>query len=358
LSDDGSGNLIEIEPLKPFCRELHFEPGAVLRERGKHYRDMYLIAKGQVDVEIRHLGAAGPASGGTGTPIGEIGFLRGTAAMATVTARSEVTALVIDDATIEWLERDEPATTAQLYRRLAKIAEERTSINVVLTEPALNRSPRKPITVLMCRNEEMLRGAQQLRYEVYCAELGRQSPYADHEKRIIKDGLDATGATFIALEGDEPIGTLRCNLSIDGSLGVLEELYGMRNSPKHPLATCVCTKLIVRKSKRRGPASLEMIAAVVRYGTERGVEECYIDCIPALLPYYKAMGFMQASEQFLHRENGPSFPMALDVVKYGSRLSRGAGLGSKLAFLARAKAIKWIDRIWKPQTISPASTRG
>jgi hypothetical protein len=43
---------------------------------------------------------------------------------------------------------------------------------------------------------------------------------------------------------------LRTNLSFEGSLGILEELYGMR-APHYPRATGICTKFIVRKSARQ-----------------------------------------------------------------------------------------------------------
>ena len=40
---------------------------------------------------------------------------------------------------------------------------------------------------------------------------------------------------------------------------------------------------------------------------------------PALLPYYKALGFKIAGQKFFHPENGPSHPMRLDLVKHGGR---------------------------------------
>jgi len=93
------------------------------------------------------------------------------------------------------------------------------------------------VAIYLCRNETMLETALRLRYEVCYQELGRDSPYADHVKKIITDNLDDFGHIFIAIEDGETIGTLRLNLSIEGSLGVLEELYGMRTSAFHPAST-------------------------------------------------------------------------------------------------------------------------
>ena len=190
----------------------------------------------------------------------------------------------------------------------------------------------------------MLLRAQQLRYEVYCQELKRESPYSDHEKRTISDPLDDFGYTFLAVEGGQTIGTLRVNLAREGSLGVLEELYGMRQSANYPDAIAVCTKFIVRKSRRGGAAATKLISAAVRCGLERGVRDCYIDCVPTLLPYYKALGFTVAGREFFHRENGPSIPMVLDVAGHGRRLGMDGGARDYLKVFARAQVNRLAGR--------------
>jgi hypothetical protein len=73
----------------------------------------------------------------------------------------------------------------------------------------------------------MLQSAQRLRYKVYCDELHRRSPFADHEKKIISDDLDKTGLTFVAVKNGETTGTGRANIPSEGSVGLYEELYGM-----------------------------------------------------------------------------------------------------------------------------------
>ena len=242
---------IDARLLDSICREVRFAPGDVLRRKGQHYREMYWITEGAVDVDID--GAAVPVARNAGSPVGEIAFLRGCPATATVTARTAAHALLIDDPALARLEREQPVAAAQMLRHLAEVAEERTSSNVAfVSTPTSHRGP--AIEVHLCRNAAMLESAQRLRYEVYCQELGRSSPYADHERKIITDDLDKTGHVFIAVEAGETIGTLRGNVPSEGSLGVLEVLYGMRTSPYYPASTAVCTKLIVKKSQRGGPA--------------------------------------------------------------------------------------------------------
>jgi predicted GNAT family N-acyltransferase len=335
---------VEITLLKQNCTEVRFAPGDVLRRKGQHYNDMYLLVHGSAEVDLQSTRGGKMLLSNCGAPVGEMGFLTGRAASATVTARSDIAALVIDDPTLNLLEREQPRLAAHLLQHLTTVADERTSYNVSW-EPAGARSMgAQSVDVYLCRSPEMLEDAQRLRYEVYCEELGRQSPYADHSKRIISDQLDRTGQVLVARRGDETIGTLRGNGAWEQELGIYEELYGMKYSIYHPDATAIISKFIVKKSHRRGPAARKLIAALVRHGRDR-VKECYIDCIPALLPYYRAIGFELAGPQFVHRENGLSFPMKLDVVKHGERLSRDPGMGDYLRLYLKAKAFKLIARI-------------
>ncbi len=343
---------IDFELLQSICRQVRFAPGDVLRRKGQHYRDMYVITHGCVDIDPQRSRGEGELMvSDVGSPIGEIGFLWGCPATATVVARTATDAIVIDDPTLARLEREQPDLTARLLRHLAETAEERTSYNLVWASTATAHSRPQAVEVYLCRSKDMLESAKRLRYEVFCHELGRQSPYADHDRKIISDHLDQTGHVFVAVEAGETIGTLRGNASSDDSLGVLEELYGMRKSAHHPKATCICTKFVVKRSKRGGAAAIKLISAIVRYGLRHQMKECYIDSVPALMPYYQALGFTIAGEKFLHRENGPSYPMMLDFVKHGERLSTEGGIGDYWKLIMKAQAIRLIGGVRRYATL-------
>ena len=331
-----------LQRLQPFCRQRHFRPGDVLRAAGQHYVDMYLVTIGDITV-VRTDGST--ARRYAGSPIGEIGFLRGSAASATCTAATPVAVLVIDDPTMARVEHEQPGLAAELLQHLSATAEERSSIDLVIANRAGDLVRPRSVETYLCRTREMLEGAQRLRYEVYCGELGRTSPFADHERKTIGDDLDTTGWTFVAVEDGAVIGTLRGNKSDLGPLGILEELYGMKASPRHPAATAVCTKFIIKKSRRGGAVTMKLITALVRLGLTEGVRECYIDSIPALLPYYRALGFEVTAPSFFHRENGPSHPMRIDLGRHGERLSREAGVTDYLSLFLKAKTISWLDRL-------------
>jgi CRP-like cAMP-binding protein len=339
--------------LQSVCREVRFEPGAQLRREGRHYKSMYVLTEGAVGVDLqgkehgKELVLSGP-----GLPIGEIGYLRGCPATATVTAKTEITALLIDDPTLGRIEREQPDVAAALMRRLAEVAEDRTSYNLTFSSPASANASSDRAEIYLCRTKEMLESAQRLRYEVYCGELGRNSPYADHSAKLITDELDGFAATFIAVESGETVGTVRTNISSDGPIGVMEDLYGMKGSPHYPRSTGICTKFVIKKSKRRSTVSVGLMSAVTRYGLEHGIKECYIDSVPALVCYYKAIGFKISGPKFFHRENGPSVPMKLDVTRHGARLSRDLGRRDYLNLYLKAQLIKRIDGI--RERISPA----
>ncbi len=345
--------MIDPSLLQPFCPAVRFAPGDVLRHKGQHYADMYVIVGGAVAVDLEARRAGRIFVSGYGAPIGEISFLRGCGATATVTAATDVTALAVDDAILARLEREQPAATAQFLRDVGRIADDRLTENLVHVPAAMPGAD--TIEVLMCRSAEMLVVAQRLRYEVYCGELERQSPFADHEAKTIADTLDECGHTFIAVDRGETIGTLRLNLASEGPLGVLEELYGMHGSPHHPRRTGICTKFIVKKARRGGPVSLKLIAAVVKYGLRNSVRQGFIDCIPPLLPYYKALGFVVTAPPFLHRENGTSYPMVLDLARHGRTLATPFGTRQYLQLFAKAKAIKLIDRLRGRQGMAAAT---
>ena len=90
---------------------------------------------------------------------------------------------------------------------------------------------------------------------------------------------------------------------------------------------------------------LDAKAAVAKFGLRNSIREGYIDCIPALLPYYKALGFVQTGPQFLHRENGPSRPMKLDLDRHGKKLATKYESGGVGGLFLKATLIRLRDAV-------------
>ena len=314
VPDVSPSDRLSADLLAPFCETIAFGAGDALRTKGEHYRSLYLLADGEVSVRVgSDAGADKEIVLGLGAPIGEIGFIRGSPASANVVATKASRALVINDGTVHRIQHEDPDLAIRLLRFLASTTEQRSAYNSAVLDLSGTLDDATKFEVLLCRDEAMLERALKLRYAVYCGELGRESPYADHDRKTITDDLDAFGHTFMVIADGEAVGTLRANLAREGDLGILEELYGMKQSEHHPDHTCICTKYITRKSHRGGAVAMKMLAAVTRYMLQHGMRECYIDCIPSLLLFYQALGFKEAAGPFHHYENGPSHPMRLDV---------------------------------------------
>ena len=324
-----------------FVEQVRFSTGSTLRLKGQHYHDAYLLLEGTVGVYHHDPGdPMGVLRRFTGDTIGEIGFLHGTPANADVIALSPLTAFLITDEAIERLQHAAPAAAVWLLQRLAARAEARRSVSI--TETGLKRGCVGRVEVGLCRNSDHMRRVQQLRYDVYCRELGRSSAYANHKEGLLTDRLDEFAHVFMARRGDEVIGSLRVNFANEGDLGVLESLYGMRRSADHPRSTGICTRFVVHSDWRGSDVALKLIAAATRFGMRQGKRTCYIDAAPELLHYYRAMGFRVTNSCFLHYDNGPAIPMRLDLRRHGRRLG---GRFTRLQYVrlyALARALKVI----------------
>jgi predicted GNAT family N-acyltransferase len=159
-----------------------------------------------------------------------------------------------------------------------------------------------------------------VRYDVYCGEFDRHSPYADHEQKTLIDNLDTNGASFLAMVDGRAIGTSRINLARHGELAGMPELYGMAASPHHPEKTCVITKYAIREPWRGGATYMRIFGAMATYLYQSRLSEIYIDCVPKLARFYATMGFRQCEAEFVHYENGLSVPMVLDIPAYLERM--------------------------------------
>ena len=67
--------------------------------------------------------------------------------------------------------------------------------------------------------------------------------------------------------------------------------------------------------------------------------------LEVVVPERRAIGFTVTGPQFVHRENGFSILMKLDLAKHGERLSREAGMSDYMRLYLKAKAFKLIARI-------------
>jgi predicted GNAT family N-acyltransferase len=192
--------------------------------------------------------------------------------------------------------------------------------------------PEGRIEILQCRTDAQLLEAQRLRYKVYCAELGRTSRNADHEKRVLYDDLDLAGHTFIAREEGQTAGTVRVNFAWEGSLGIYNELYDSEAWRRLQARAAICTKLAVKSSSRSSDALLHLLAAALQFVIRNDADACFIDSLPRFTPLYARVGFVRTGEPFIHHENGLSDRLVLELARYRDLIPKDDPLGG----LARA----------------------
>jgi extracellular factor (EF) 3-hydroxypalmitic acid methyl ester biosynthesis protein len=104
--------------LRARSREETYASGDVIVEDGAPVPALYVVASGTVSVEKMHLGGGiSLAELGPGALVGEVSFLDGSPASASVVARTEVTAHVIEG--VDELLASNPELAAGVYRSLA-----------------------------------------------------------------------------------------------------------------------------------------------------------------------------------------------------------------------------------------------
>jgi len=340
-SEASDSAAFDLELLLPHAATIDYQSGDVLRQQGQHYSDTLLLLTGAAEVSLEsHREEVRTLEIVPGQPVGEISFLSGRPATGTVTASSSGRAIIINDATLDRLETASPDTATALSRYLARYADQRLERDSSYSFSDLPLEDADRIEVKLCRNPELLTKAQALRYDIYCRELGRTSPYADVEKGVIADSLDEFGYTFVALDGEDAIGSIRINCGAEGNLGLYTQLYDLEKSPYYPEDVFICTKFVIREAYRGGPLAMKLIAASTRYGMRRGAHECYIDTIPTLLPFYRVMGFEVCAADFVHRENGLSTPMRVDLTAKIKRLTREPSRERLASLYRKAQAFK------------------
>lgn len=309
-----------LRALQQVGRKVHFPTGDILRHKGAFAPDMLLLQSGEVEVILSDSGdvhfMAGP-----GDIVGEIGFLTGKGANATLRAATDVEALSLDSNALGRLQHVSPSVAADVLRHLAGLMQSRIKQNSALLPDLMPAQGDGGFEIIRCSTLDQLRIAQRVRYDVYCLEFGRSSPYADPAEGTIIDELDENGASFVAYHSGQAVGTVRVNLGRDGEFGILPELYGMANAPFSIDESSVITKYAIREAWRGGSAYIRLFAAIGTFVHASGARAIFIDCVPDLARFYATMGFTRSAPDFVHYENGLSVPMVLDLDDYQRRMS-------------------------------------
>ncbi len=307
-----------MDALAKVARPAAFEDGEALRMKGVFASDILLITEGVVACILSE-DSETHITVGAGDIVGEIGFLTGKGANATLRAIGAVSALSIDGSALGQLQRNDPKNAAEVLRHLALLMRDRIEENEDLL-PVSDPSDSGAFDILRCSTLDQLRTAQKIRYDVYCLEFGRSSPYADADEGTIIDDLDKAGTSFLAIHDGVAIGTVRINLGRESDFGPMAEIYGIADSQFDLEDASIVTKFAIREAFRGGSAYMRLFAAIAGFVHTTGAKSIFIDCNPKLARFYATMGFVRSAPDFLHYENGLSIPMVLDLQDYFDRM--------------------------------------
>lgn len=289
-------------------QSVSFTDGEVLRQKGAFAPDLLLITDGQVDCvlsesDVVHLPI------GPGTIVGEIGFLTGQAATATLRAIGPVDALSLDARALQRLQRNDPTVAADILRHLAHLLRERSLQNEGLVDVA-DRDDDAGIAVVRCSTLDQKRTAQRIRYDVHCLENGLSSAFADDEEGIITDDLDRSGTSFIAFTGVQVVAMMRVNSGAECG-ATLTAFHGETNAGGWLEKATVITATALQDGYRTDDLYRKFFNAITTLSQASGAEIVLASCAPDQEVHYTANGFKRAGNNAPLPEVGLCVPLAL-----------------------------------------------
>lgn len=158
-------------------------------------------------------------------------------------------------------------------------------------------------TIRMLISPDDLQAAYRFRYRVYVQEMRRNSRHANHEIQQLRHPLDDTGVNIAAVDDPLIIGVIRNNIGPDSSFGQFLDFYGIGNGGyDHPRQTSITSGFMVEANRRGGIIGARLAIAAYEHGLSRGTRWNFIDCIPSLVPFYLAFGWVEHLPEATHPE--------------------------------------------------------
>lgn len=280
-----------------------FEDGDVLRQKGAFAPDLLLITEGQVDCFLSDDGAASFAMG-PDTIVGEIGFLTGQAATATLRAFGPVAAKSVDASALRRLQQQTPTIAADVLRHLAQLLQQRSQENVV-SQTGAPQGTKQTVEIIRCFSLDQKRSAQRLRYDVHCLEKGLGSADADEQEGLIRDALDRTSTSFLAIADGRPVGMMRVNFFDDlPSDHLSAETRGLA-----PEACVQITAVSIRETYMNDDMLEPLVGAIETFAKASGKGAVLVAIEADLAPDFERCGFTRTAQDLIHSETDARAPM-------------------------------------------------
>jgi predicted GNAT family N-acyltransferase len=174
----------------------------------------------------------------------------------------------------------------------------------------------KTTNIRIANTETEKQSIYTLRYEVYVEEMHRNQPYADHQRRMIKEPADRTAILMGAWEEDELVGTIRINKTFDTFIEY-PEIYDLEETEAmYDQRLALITKLMIKKDRRGGRICLNIFRETFKVLRAEGINGIVIDANDHLLGIYSRIGFRSLKEKLEHPLYGMVTPMVMDLKDY------------------------------------------
>ncbi|MEN7344264.1 MAG: hypothetical protein AAAFM81_15035 [Pseudomonadota bacterium] len=179
--------------------------------------------------------------------------------------------------------------------------------------------------IRLATTAEDLRACRRFWYDVYVLEMGRHTEsesIVDHELSELCDPNDQTADVFMAISGDDVVGTLQSAYSRSSDLRSYEELYGLADRDAADfLGISVTSKLMIAPELRATGLAYRLGVATYLKGLRDGIRENYIDTNEHLIEFYSRLGYREHLGWITHPAYGRVYSMVINLLD-GKHLKR------------------------------------
>lgn len=152
-----------------------------------------------------------------------------------------------------------------------------------------------------------------LRYQVYVEEMRRFVDQADHDARELRDELDATARSLIAISDGEPVATLRCHWGGDAAFPTeVRKVYMLdRFADIVSDRQMMVVERMMVPVERRGAGRLtsQLYNELYHFVVDNGVELVFLDSEPHLINNWLKLGFRPFAPTTTYRGVGLVVPL-------------------------------------------------
>ena len=155
----------------------------------------------------------------------------------------------------------------------------------------------------------------QFRYDTYVEEMGRYRSVANHEERTLVEPEDETARLYLAIDGENVVGTMRHNWGGDAPICDRQiKQYSMQPFLDHIPADqmIVGERFMVAPDHRGTDLILRLFRKYLNFVNEHRIQLIFGDCEPHLLNLYLGMGFRTyAARNVNSPETGYLIPLVM-----------------------------------------------